>query len=272
MNNETYPLDLCEITRCFHFTLSEYTRRVNIPLARSQNIGQPMKLFRAALPALAMTFLLAGCAADSGSVGNPVFRPFQWFSYANGDDIREQCTAGRNARYRLIYNAIYDEQVRTYDIVQVAPSGAAVQTTNVFRGGTIGADWLLGQVSGSGARAGNYSRVDISLDDLVAIEQALIRSGFEKPAIRGQILHSDEFYWIAMVCRKGNFKYYAWTDRNADVAKLPFREVLAKGDETGAAFVEPYTPTVFGRSSRYYTAGRGGTYFTMQIGDNGIIR
>lgn len=231
-----------------------------------------MTSLRLALPLFLMTLLLAACAADSGSVGNPVFRPFQWFSYANGDDIRAVCEPGRNARYRLIYNAIYDTQVRTYDIVQVAPSGAATQTTNVFSGGYISVDWLLGQVTGAGRPSGTYSRVDITLDDVIAIERALIASGFEQPAIRGQILHSDEFYWIAMVCRDGVFKYYAWTDRNADVAKLPFREVLAKGDKTGAPFVDPHTPTMFGRSSRYYTAGRDGNYFTMQVGDNGLIR
>lgn len=230
-----------------------------------------MKLFRSAIPALVMTLLLAGCAADGGQVGNPVYRPFQWFSYANGDDIREGCAPGRNARYRLIYNAIYDEQVRTYDILQLATSGAATQTTHVFRG-TIGVDWLLGQVDGSRVRQGYESRVDISQSDLIAIEQALISSGFEQPAIRRQILHSDEFYWIAMVCREGNFKYYAWTEEYADIEQLPFRDVLATGDQTGAPFVEPHTPVVFGRSSRYYTSSAASTYFTLQVGDNGLIK
>tara|TARA_R100000005_G_scaffold96577_1_gene84744 strand:- start:6738 stop:7430 length:693 start_codon:yes stop_codon:yes gene_type:complete len=230
-----------------------------------------MKLLRSSFSVLVMTLLLAGCAAERDQVGNPVVRPFQWFSYANGDDIRRDCAPGRNARYRLIYNAIYDEQVRTYDILQYATSGTATQTTRVLRG-SIGVDWLLGQVTGSGRGQGGSSRVDISPTELGAIEQALIKSGFEQPAIRGQILHSDEFYWIAMVCREGNFKYYAWTDRNADVAKLPFRDVLAKGDQTGVPFVEPHVPVVFGRSSRYYTSGPDSTYFTMQVGDNGLIK
>ena len=166
--------------------------------------------------------VLAACTADGGT-SNQIFRPFQWFSYANGDDIRENCAPGRNARYRMIYNAIYDKQV-----------------------------------------------VVISLDDLIAIEKALVASGFEKPAIDGQILHSDSFYWIAMVCRDGNFKYYAWNDENADIAKLPFREVLSKGDETGVPFQEPFVPVTFSRNSRYYNGGAGSTYFTMQVRDNGL--
>ncbi|MZR31118.1 hypothetical protein [Sneathiella litorea] len=211
--------------------------------------------------------IVAACTADGGT-NNPVFRPFQWFSYVNGDDIRANCAPGRNARYRMIYNAIYDEQVRTYDITQITTSDSATQTTRAFRGG-ISVNWLLGAVS-SGPAATHDSKVVISIKDLVAVEQALIKSGFEKPAIKGQILHSDEFYWVAMVCRDGNFKYYAWTDDNADIAKLPFREVLSKGDKTGVSFQEPYVPVVFGRSSRYYNGGRDSTYFTLQVGDNGL--
>ena len=226
-----------------------------------------MKYIYSMVQVICLAAILAGCAADGGT-NNPVFRPFQWFSYANGDDIRENCAPDRNARYRMIYNAIYDEQVRTYDILQVTTSNSATQTTRAFRGG-ISVDWLLG-AAGSGPAATHDSKVVISLDDLISIEQALVASGFEKPAIDGQILHSDEFYWIAMVCRNGVFKYYAWNDDNADVAKLPFRDVLSKGDKTGVAFLEPYTPVVFGRSSRYYNGRQGSTYFTMQVGDNGL--
>ena len=218
--------------------------------------------------ALICVVLLGACASEGGT-NNPVVRPFQWFSYANGDDIRNECQPGRNARYRMIYNALYDEQVRTYDILQLNISKQATQTTRVFNGG-VSVDWLLGSVGGSGPKATHESREVISLDDLVAIEKALVASGFEKPAIKGQILHSDTFYWIAMVCRDGVFKYYAWNDDNADVAKLPFRDVLSKGDKTGVAFLEPYVPIMPGRSSRYYNAGRGGKYFTLQVGDNGL--
>jgi hypothetical protein len=215
------------------------------------------------------SIVLVACTSEGGT-NNPLVRPFEWFSYANGDDIRTTCEPGTVSRYRLIYNGLYDEQIRTYNISQWPGSKEAEQTTRVFKG-TISTDW---SISSSGLDiAGTYtSKKTISLKDLVAIEQALIAEGFEKPAITGQILHSDEFYWIAMVCRDGIFKYYAWTEEYADVAKLPFREVLSKGDETGVAFLEPYVPIQYSRNSRYYSKrGQGGsTYFTMQVGDNGL--
>lgn len=213
--------------------------------------------------------LLASCTSEGGT-SNPFVRPFEWFSYANGDDIRKTCEPGTVSRYRMIYNGLYDEQVRTYNISQWPGAKEAEQVTSVFSGG-ISTDWTISS-AGLDIAGTHTSKKIISLKDLVAIEQALIAEGFEQPAIGGQILHSDEFYWIAMVCRDGVFKYFAWTDENADIAKLPFREVLSKGDETGIAFLEPYIPIQNSRNSRYYSArGSGGsTYFTLQVGDNGL--
>ncbi|PHQ69508.1 MAG: hypothetical protein COB93_07880 [Sneathiella sp.] len=213
--------------------------------------------------------ILISCTAD-GTTNNPIVRPFEWFSYANGDDIRSKCEPGGNARYRMIYNERYDEQVRTYNIWQRPGAKLAEQTTTVFKGG-ISTDWSLSS-AGLDVAGTHVSKNVISLKDLIAIEQALISEGFEKPAVKGEILHSDSFYWIAMVCRDGNFKYYAWTSDNTDIAKLPFLDVLSKGDTTGVAALDPSTSDYPGRGSRSY-GGRGqGTYFSMEIGDNGLIQ
>ena len=49
-------------------------------------------------------------------VDPPIVRSFNWFAFVGGDDIRANCgKEGRN-RMRLIYNAIYSEQVRTYEL------------------------------------------------------------------------------------------------------------------------------------------------------------
>jgi len=214
------------------------------------------------------SLILISCTSD-GDTSNPIVRPFEWFSYANGDDIRGKCEPGGNARYRMIYNERYDEQVRTYNIWQRPGSKLAEQNTRVFKGG-ISTDWALSR-EGVDIVGTHTAKNVISLDDLIAIEKALIASGFEKPSIRGQTLHSDSFYWIAMVCRDGNFKYYAWTNDNADIAKLPFLDVLSKGDTTGVAPLNPTTSDYPGRGSRNF-GGRGqGTYFSMEVGDNGLV-
>ena len=85
--------------------------------------------------ALAMLVLAGGCSYQLGGIGNPITRKFQYFSYLDGEDIRRDCVAGAPARYRLVYNANYNEQVRAYDLRRNAPGSGASLTTQVFGGG-----------------------------------------------------------------------------------------------------------------------------------------
>ena len=84
---------------------------------------------------LTVLVVAAGCTYREGGVGNPITRKFQYFSYLGGDDIRRDCVPGAPARYRLVYNANYYEQVRTYDLRRGAPGSGAVLTIQVFGGG-----------------------------------------------------------------------------------------------------------------------------------------
>jgi len=59
---------------------------------------------------------LSACAAGEGTADNPVLRKFQWFSYLEGGDFKDACVAGAANRYRMVYNGIYIEQVRAYDL------------------------------------------------------------------------------------------------------------------------------------------------------------
>src|SRR5690606_21540976 len=79
--------------------------------------------------------LLAG--ADSAAqrpdrnVALPIVRSFNWFSYVAGDDIRARCGVDGRDRVRLVYNAIYSEQVRTYELF-LQPDGTAGMTVGVL--------------------------------------------------------------------------------------------------------------------------------------------
>src|SRR5690348_16022930 len=81
-----------------------------------------------AVIALSWTGLMAGCAYHGGSVtdiDNPVVQKTAWFSFLDGHDIREACAAlgpKAPARYRLIYNGQYEEQLRVYEI-EATPAG-----------------------------------------------------------------------------------------------------------------------------------------------------
>ncbi|MBL4739407.1 MAG: hypothetical protein COB20_06260 [SAR86 cluster bacterium] len=228
-----------------------------------------MKKFdRKWLALLALLFVTA-CSATGGP-GNPLTRPFQYFSYLNGDDIRNNCSVGGPSKYRLVFNALYEQQVRAYDISQEFKADTGLQKTRVFSRG-IGSEI---DVSTKGLDFVSNLKSDemIDMDTLISIDNALISVGFEQPAKEGLVLHSDEFYWIAMVCRDGNFKYYAWTKENADIANLPFIDVLSKADKTGSKVAEVKEPIIHIRGGR----PRGGAdtdsigYFSLEVGNNGL--
>jgi len=79
--------------------------------------------FRGMSLLIAMAVGLSGCMY-TGGVGEPMARKYSWFSYAAGDDIKAACTPDAPARYRLVYNANWNEQVRAYDLRRfVIPGG-----------------------------------------------------------------------------------------------------------------------------------------------------
>ena len=61
--------------------------------------------------------LLAACSGTS-HVDTPLVGRLQWFAFIGGDDIRRQCVPGAPAHYRFVYNAVYSEQVRIYDVMR----------------------------------------------------------------------------------------------------------------------------------------------------------
>src|SRR3546814_7255248 len=67
-----------------------------------------------------------------------------WLSYPNGDDMRAACVEGAPLQYRLIYNADYDEQLRSYEVTCTPGSD-----------GDAGGGRLVVRVLGSSGIAGN---------------------------------------------------------------------------------------------------------------------
>ena len=66
---------------------------------------------------LGLVLVLSACTYRAGDEDNPIRRSFSWFSYLNADDLRSACTRGAPERYRIVYNAVWQEQVRTYDFI-----------------------------------------------------------------------------------------------------------------------------------------------------------
>src|SRR5713226_5686745 len=64
-------------------------------------------------------------------IDQPLTRSLNWFTFVGADDIREACRPGGRNRIRLVYNALWEEQVRIYELF-LQPDGTAGLSTRVL--------------------------------------------------------------------------------------------------------------------------------------------
>ena len=177
---------------------------------------------------------LAACTTFEGSVDNPIERSLTWFSYVAGEDIRAACTADSSDRYRFVYNAVYERQIRAYEL----------------RLDADGAD----QTSRARNNAGNFvnfefrnplspwelrrSDVRLTSADAAAIVDGLAKDVAAAPASAGQRLRSNRFYWAVAACQSGTFRLHAFEQDKVELESLAFRGPLLAHDKTEVNFVE----------------------------------
>ena len=197
------------------------------------------------VPALVLAAGLAGCAYHQDQqydINNPVIRKTGWFSYLDGNDIRESCaTAGEGGgqeHYRLVYNGQYDEQIRAYELY-VAQDGSGILTAKALDNANNIANITLPDIFSPWNW--HESQIKLSPAEVAKFRDMLAASGYGQGAPQGLQLHSRDFYWIAAGCRQGKFQYYAWNNRPqsmapAGFAPIRFRDFLLAHDETKVGF------------------------------------
>ncbi len=206
--------------------------------------------------------LVAGCTYRPGHEDNPVTRSFAWFDYLDAKDIRDACRDGAADRYRIVYNGIREEQVRTYDIT-AAPGGGANLTVQVFQSepdvSVIQLHDLLGPWRGT------TERRTVSAAELEAIRGALRASGFGDPVPSGTRIHSWNFFWVAAACENGRFAYNAWPIGTPRFEQVALREPLMAVDTTGVAFNPPRADVRLDRDRRDRR-----DYYEFVVNPNGL--
>jgi len=179
--------------------------------------------------------LLGACTYVGGDIEEPVQRKFQWFSYVGGDDLRAECVAGRPARYRFVYNATWEEQVRTYDIDRIPGDGALLRV-RVLRGGArVLQYWIIDQTGGSAAPTSVVQDVKLSEAQYLELIRAVESSGFGAPSPAGLQLPSWDFFWLVSACDDGRFHLNAWRQRNPGWDRITFDRLLFAADRTEVA-------------------------------------
>lgn len=231
----------------------------------------------AAMVAAVLAGLLAACTYR-GNIDNPTTIKATWFSYLNGDDIRAACVEGAPLQYRLVYNADYDQQLRSYEITGATATGEGAGGARLTAR-VLGASGLVvNKMSFSDPFAfAHWKRSEAPLGASVVdrLTGLLEASGAFAPAPKGLQMFSKETYWISNLCRDGVFYFNAWRFPSDRFDAIAFDELLFALDETGvpvrAPVAVPVGASAKANSPRQRDSGDlHGNFFNVKVGDNGL--
>ncbi len=209
--------------------------------------------------------LLGGCAYKGGDIGDPIHRKFHWASFVAGDDIAANCSADLPDRVRLVYNAVWGEQVRIYEWDSLRRN---------LRVRVIGAGDLRDiRPMDDPVAAWRAAEASVPLDAAAydGLTAALADSGGFGPPAVGVELPSHSFFWAAATCRQGKFTFTGWAypSKAFDAARFPAALFALDPGRDGVHPVGVVPLDVM----REYDKNRGAINdFTFKVGANGMVR
>lgn len=221
------------------------------------------KPFRMIAAVLAIATVSA-CAYRGGDIGDPITRKFHWFSFIEGEDIRATCQTGTPDRFRLVYNGIYDEQLRIYELdalrglllVRVVQQGSAARLSS----DDPLAPWRAVE-----------EKVQLDEAAYAGLVDSFAAAGMFQPPPVGLELPSRSYYWTAALCKDGRYGFTAWKHPSAAFDALAFARNLFALDPTGIAVNEakpiPFDPQWEDSARRLQV-----TTFTLKVGQAGLVR
>ncbi len=149
--------------------------------------------------------------------------------------------------------------------------------------GAGGAHFVARVMTGKGLNVTRFSLTDLSAigawtkaqdrlnpTETAAFERKLDASGAFGPAPVGLRLASEQFYWIASLCRDGRFHFNAWRYPSARYDGLSFPAGLLDHDGTGIAINPPRKFVGIERARRKVQRDQGRQVFDLEIGGNGL--
>jgi hypothetical protein len=184
-----------------------------------------MKAFFAAVTALAaMSASVASAQRADRYVDKPVVRSFNWFDFVAANDIRAACEPGGRSHLRLVYNALWEEQVRVYE-VYLQPDGTAGMNVGVLKDqGNVTPGITNMLLSDPTDVFGPWSMKrsqrllnDAETRELLGLMEESRAFGPPKDGLR---LPDNDFWWTVASCRNGVWGFQAYhypTDAFANV-------------------------------------------------------
>jgi hypothetical protein len=178
-------------------------------------------------------FLLAGCAYQTGDEANPITRKATWFSFVAGDDVRAACRPGAPDRFRMIYNGVWAEQARIYEIGFGGPRQLDERVIQPVE---------ISQISISDPLKpwrGQAKSATLSDADYATLLRDLEQSGAYRSPDETLTLAATDFYWVVASCHDGAFHLTAFLYPSPEFAHATFGVWLEAIDSTGIPFNHP---------------------------------
>ena len=216
-----------------------------------------------------IVIILSACSYKGGE-DQPAIRKFTWFSYVKADDIRTECNNSTNPQYRFVYNGVYNEQVRTYDIYQVKKDRYQIKI-NVTEEADISSIKLNFEVPDLFQPwRPKISVADVPAKQIDILERTLRDIGFfDSLPPRGN-LTSTNFYWVVSACidRKFTQNAYIWPEEKFINAVFP--ELLSIWDFTDIPINPPRETSNFGIYGTTETKDFR-NHFNLKFGSDGFL-
>jgi len=208
--------------------------------------------------------LLGGCSYNGGDIGDPLHRKFHWLSFVAGDDIAATCQAGMPDRFRLVYNAIWEQQVRVYELDSVRSQ----LRVRVIKPGSLTDLALTDPLAAWKSDDSTIKLEPEPYDGLVAL---LADSGAFGPPAVGLELPSHSYYWSAATCRQGHFTFTGWAYPSAafDAARFPARLFAL---DPNPKSVIPAGPMSVDPTWEYQRNRGAVTEFSLRVGEKGMVQ
>lgn len=207
---------------------------------------------------------LASCTWTGGDIGDPLERKTHWFSFVGGDDIRAHCDAYSPDRFRLVFNGVYDEQLRIYELDSLRRQ-LTIRVVSQGNAGRLSTEDPLAPWRAVEAQA----QLDqASYDRLV---EAFAKGGMFAPPPAGLELPSHSYYWTAATCHQGRFGFTAWKYPSPAFDAMGFDAALFALDTTGIPVNQakevPFDPLWESKAKRNQV-----TVFSLRVTRDGLLR
>lgn len=232
-----------------------------------KSLSTRIKAVRLSL-AVAAVLAVSACAATEGGADNSVLRKFQWFSYMEGGDFRDTCKVGAENRYRLIYNAVYTEQVRIYELSE--------QTSSLHTRVLLPADVKAFSINGLDGLLdpwrGKTAVTQLVTSDIDTIVADLKDAGAFGPPNVGTELASQGFFWTIAACHEGSYHFTGFSWPSTDLENLSFAKTIFGLDQTEISINAPRKT----KTSRFaYPQNQSKVavqQYHQKVGEHGLVR